>query len=143
MLFRMTRLTLVFLLLVSFSAAAIAEKVPSDAWQTGTLKDTSDTWHSRSAGFVSGTHGNLNGSMVSREYPIVRYVIDAGQYTYEADLVLRHKRDKRPAVTINGPITFAVVKSDLFIQDEQGKEHKLQLARKTLKTAVAQPAEQK
>jgi hypothetical protein len=139
----MTRLTLVFLLLISFSAAATAEKVPSDAWQTGTLKDTSDSWHSRSAGFVNGNHGNLNGSMVSREYPIVHYVVDAGQYIYEADLVLRHKANKRPAVTINGPITFAVVKSDFFIQDEQGKEHKLQLAKKTLKTSIPQAVEQK
>jgi hypothetical protein len=73
--------------------------------------------------------------MVSREYPVVHYIVETDQYVYEADLVLRHKEDKQPAVTVNGPIKFAVVKSDLYVQDEHGKEFKLVSVKKTLKAA--------
>jgi len=109
-------------LLFSF---ALAAKIPADAWQTGTLVSSEESWHSRVAG--------ANGMVVGREYPIVHYVIDTPQYTYEADLVLRHQRDKRPALTVNGPIKFAFVKSDLYIQDENGKEIEVKLTKKTLK----------
>ncbi|MGB0014991.1 MAG: hypothetical protein WBQ03_25590 [Candidatus Sulfotelmatobacter sp.] len=84
-----------------------------------------ESWHSRIAG--------VNGMVVSREYPIVHYVIDTLQYIYEADLALRHQHDKRPALTVNGPIKFAFVKSDLYIQDENRKEIEVKLTKKTLK----------
>jgi hypothetical protein len=113
-------------LFVSFAAAA---KISADAWQTGTLTNSEESWHSRSVGTIN----NGNGVLVGREYPIVHYVIDTPAYAYEVNLVLRHRRDKRPAVTVNGPIKFAFVKSDIYIQDEGGKEIKLTLTKKTLK----------
>lgn len=73
--------------------------------------------------------------MASREYPIVQYTIETATYTYEANLVLRNAKDKQPTVTVNGPIKFAIVKSDFYIQDEQGKERKLVLVKKTLRAA--------
>src|ERR1700680_181007 len=90
-------LLIVVLLFVSFSLAA---KIPADAWQTGTLTSSEESWHSRTVGTIN----NGNGVLVGREYPIVHYVIDGSTYTYEADLVLRHRRDKQPTVTVNGPI---------------------------------------
>lgn len=128
------RLTIGVLLLLWLCCTAVAEKVPSDAWQTGTLKDSSESWHSRSAGTINGNAGyGVHGAMVSREYPIIEYTIETNTYTYEANLVLKHANDKQPPVTVNGPIKFAIVKSDFYIQDEQGKEHKLVLVKKTLK----------
>jgi hypothetical protein len=126
----------------ALSATVRAEKIPADAWQTGTLKDTSESWHSRSAGSIHSYQGNLHGAMASREYPIVHYIVETDQYIYEADLVLRRKGKEQPAVTVNGPIKFAVVKSDLYVQDEQKKEFKLVSLKKTLKTAVLEPAKQ-
>ena len=112
-------------LLFLFVSPSFAGKIPADAWQTGTLVGSEESWHSRVAG--------VNGMVVGREYPIVHYVIDTPQYTYEADLALKHQRDKRPALTVNGPIKFAFVKSDLYIQDENGKEIEVKLTKKTLK----------
>ena len=135
----MTRQTVAIVLLLSFSCVCFAEKVPSEAWQTGTLKDSSESWHSRSAGYINGnsnpTYGGVHGAMASREYPIVQYTIETATYTYEANLVLRNAKDKQPTVTVNGPIKFAIVKSDFYIQDEQGKERKLVLVKKTLRAA--------
>ncbi len=125
---RATRLTLAILLLAVIPS--FAAKVPENAWQAGILRDSSESWHSRTTGVINSSSGVL----VGREYPIVRYMIEAGGYAYEADLVLKHKRDKQPAVTVNGPLKFAFIKSEFFIQDEQGKEFKLVLAKKTLKT---------
>ena len=128
------RQTIGIVLLLSLSCIAFAEKIPADAWQTGTLKDSSESWHSRSAGAINGNTGyGVHGTMVSREYPIVQYSIETDTYTYEANLVLKHAKDKQPPVTVNGPIKFAIIKNDFYIQDEQGKEHKLVLVKKTLK----------
>jgi hypothetical protein len=113
-------------LLLSF---ALAAKVPVDAWQTGTLIGSDESWHSRTVGTINSGSGVL----VGREYPIVHYVIDTVTYTYDADLVLRHRRDKQPAVTVNGPIKYTFVKADMYIQDEGGREIKLRLTKKTLK----------
>jgi hypothetical protein len=110
---------------------ALAVKIPVDAWQTGTLINSEESWHSRTVGTIN----NGSGVLVGREYPIVHYVIDTPTYTYDADLVLRHRRDKQPAVTVNGPIKFTFVKSDMYIQDEDGKEIKLRMTKKTLKQA--------
>ena len=43
------------------------------------------------------------------------------------------EEEKQPPVTVNGPIKFAIVKNDFYIQDDQGKEHKLVLVKKTMK----------
>jgi hypothetical protein len=118
-------LPLIAVLLFLFVSPSFATKIPADAWQTGTLVSSEESSHSRVVG--------VNGTVVGREYPIVHYVIDTPQYIYEANLALRHERDKRPALTVNGPIKFAFVKSDLFIQDEDGKEIEVKLTKKTLK----------
>ena len=82
-------LPLIAVLLFLFVSPSFA-KIPADAWQTGPLVSSEESWHSRVAG--------VNGMVVGREYPIVHYVIDTPQYTYEADLALKHQRDKRPAL---------------------------------------------
>jgi hypothetical protein len=118
-------LPLIAILLLLHVSPSFAAKIPADAWQTGTLASSEESWHSRVAG--------VNGMVVGREYPIVHYIIETSQYTYEADLALKHQREKRPALTVNGPIKFAFVKSDLYIQDENGKEIEVKLTKKTLK----------
>src|ERR1039458_6729416 len=87
--------------LLLLAATVKAGNIPADAWQTGTLRDSSESWHSRSAGVLNGSQGNLNGMVVSREYPIVHYIVETDQYVYEADLTLRHKRDKQTTLTVN------------------------------------------
>jgi hypothetical protein len=92
---RRLSLPLIVILLLLLVSPSFAAKIPADAWQTGTLVSTEESWHSRVAG--------MNGMVVGREYPIVHYVIDTPQYSYEADLALRHQRDKRPALHCEWP----------------------------------------
>lgn len=121
---------LVILLIVSYAAA----KIPDSAWHTGTLKDLTTDRESRLLG--------ANGMLVQAQFLITHYFIETSTYIYEADLRSRAK-DKQPPVTVNGPIRFALVGNDFYIQDEQGKEHKLMLVKKTLKPTAEPNGEQK
>lgn len=135
------RTMLAILLLLPIPTLASAAKIPADAWQTGTLVDSSETWHTRGGGAISSQPGyGIHGAMGSHEYPIVQYTIETDTYTYEADLVLVNARAKRPAVTVKGPIKFTIDKSNFYIQDEQGKQYKLVLDKKTLKATGPQPS---
>jgi hypothetical protein len=124
-------LPFVVVLLWVLSAAA---RVPASAWQSGTLKDLTTDTESRIVG--------LNGMLVQGHIVITHYFIESSAYIYEADLRL-HAKDKQPPVTVNAPIKFALVGSDFYIQDEEGKEHKLMLVKKILKTPAQPTAEQK
>lgn len=130
------RKVLAILLLLFVALPAFSKSVPAEAWQTGTLIDSSESFHTRGGGVVTGNQYGVHGAMGSHEYPIVQYTIETDLLTYQADLVLRRDRDKRPSLTIHGPIKFAILKSDFYIQDERGKEYKLVLDKKTLKTAA-------
>lgn len=132
---RTMRLTLAAFVALTLLTGTVAAKVPADAWQAGTLTDSSETWHSRTVGTLNSNHGML----IGREYPIITYTIEADTFTYEVELTLRHRGDDRPSLTVNGPIKFAIVKSDFFIKDEQGKEFRLILAKKTIKLQPAEP----
>ena len=124
-------LAVLVLLLVSLPAFS---KVPANAWQTGTLADSSESFHTRGGGAITGNQYGLHGAMGTHEYPIVQYTIETDSYIYQANLVLHNDREKRPSLTVHGPIKFAIVKSDLYIQDENGKEYKLVLDKKAMKT---------
>ena len=133
----MRRLFILFTLL-AIPVLTFAAKIPTDAWQSGILKDSSETWHTRGGGAITGNQYGLHGGMGSHEYPIVQYTIETAAYVYEVNLVLVNDRAKRPSLTVNSPIKFAIEKSNFYIKDEQGKQYKLVLDKKTLK-ATAPP----
>lgn len=132
----MRRLFILFVLL-AIPALTFAAKIPADVWQSGTLKDSSETWHTRGGGAITGNQYGLHGAMGNHEYPIVQYTIETAAYVYEVNLVLVNDRAKRPSLTVNGPIQFAIEKSIFYIKDDQGKQYKLILDKKTLKAKTA------
>jgi len=114
--------------------AVFGGKVPAEAWRPGTLADILDEQHTRTTGHTH-THGNRSTSTTTEStYSVPHYVIETDEYRYE---VIGNGGDRRRAlpVTINGPIKYAIVGTDLFVQDERGKEHKMTLVRKTLKVS--------
>lgn len=40
---------------------------------------------------------------------------------------------RRAKLTVNGPVKYAVKKCNLFVVDEDGKEHEIEIVKKTLK----------
>ena len=58
---------------------------------------------------------------------------DAGDLIYVAKRTLTSRRDKQVNVTINTQIKYAIVGSDFFLMDEDGKEHKMSIEEKIAK----------
>ena len=104
---------------------SVSAKVPAAAWQTGTLKDLTTETLSRTIG--------LNGMLAQKHYLVCHYLIESADYVYEATRTI-HSDEKQLEVTVNGPIKFALIGTDFYVQDEKGKEHKLDFVKKTLKT---------
>ncbi|MGO8720771.1 MAG: hypothetical protein ACLQMO_16395 [Acidobacteriaceae bacterium] len=124
-------IALSFVLVVAVSYAA--PKIPDSAWQVGTLRSATSDTHSHLVGMYNNGHG-----MVGEHIRIIwHYTIDGGQYIYEAERTTR-RHGKPLNVTINGPVKFAVVGTDLYLRDDAGKVHKLAIVTKTLKTDVGQ-----
>lgn len=117
------------LVVFMLSIAAVAEKIPDSAWQLGTLRSVTSETRSR----VLGTLNNGTGLVGEQIRIITHYTIETAQYIYQADRTA-NRHDKPLNVTINGPIKFAVVGTDIYVCEDTGKVHKLVVATKTLKT---------
>ena len=119
---------LIVVLLLSLTALA-ATKIPDSAWQTGTLRNVTSDSHSK----MVGAYNNGHGVLTEKVRTVTHYTIEAPQYIYQADR-LTNQHDKPLDVTINGPVKFAVVGTDMYLNDDTGKSHKLTVATKTLRT---------
>ena len=72
------------------------------------------------------------------DYSVPHYIIETDSYIYEIVHTRGHARKKaRMPVTVNGPMKFAIINSDFYLQDEQGQEYKMVVVKKTLKTPPA------
>jgi len=65
---------------------------------------------------------------------IMLYTIDDGKYVWVVSRRMIKKHDKPIEVTINATVKFAVENQDCYLLDDQGKEYKLVVEKKTLKT---------
>lgn len=122
--------SLLLLAAVASVPAVAAKKIPDSAWQTGMLRNVTNDTRSRIIGWTSHNGVGHVGEKVS---VVWHYTIEGQQYTYEADRTAR-QHDKPLDLTINAPVKFAVVGMDLYLTDDGGKAHKLEIATKTLKT---------
>jgi hypothetical protein len=107
--------------LLSIGTSTFAKNKPRD-WQSGTLVDSSTERGTR-------VHGNAYGVNSSRD-DLTFYKIDAGSMMYTCARSLRSRSDKQLDVTINRPVQFALEGSTCYLQDAEGKEHKLSLDQK-------------
>ena len=53
-------------------------------------------------------------------------------YRFDCEHRLRWRWSKRPVVTVGGPVQVSLDKNRLHLKDEAGKEHKLEVLKKTL-----------
>lgn len=123
------RILLCVLLVASFAAPSAAQKIQDSDWKIGKLTDIRFEKDSRIVGIA-----NPNGGMLAeRRNDSTYYEIDAGDLVYVVKQTLTHKRDRQLNLTVNGPVKYAVVKEDFYVLDEDGKQHKLSIEKKTLK----------
>jgi len=138
------QLSVVCLTVALTVASQAAEKARN--WHTGKVID------SQSNRYIAGTVGNANttpgmgepggpfatfpkttNSSQRAVYRVnVTFTIEAEQYVYEAQERVR-KSSRAANLTVNGPVKYAIEKRKLFVIDEDGKEHEMELVKKILR----------
>ena len=129
--------------------AAGAEKVRD--WQTGKVLDsersryfagTVGSANTTGTAQANGNYGTYQGNTNSSQTAVYRvfetFLIEGDTYAYLAQERLRWRWSKAANLTVNGPVKYAVEKRKLFVIDEDGKEHEMEIVKKILR----QPAEQ-
>ena len=76
---------------------------------------------------------NGHGSLVEKHRTHDYYTIDAGEMIYVAVRETHLRGDKPLNVTVNAPIKYAIKGHDVYLMDDDGKQHKLSLQKKILK----------
>ena len=137
-----------------FSLAVILLCVcqPSNAekqrnWQTGKVLDSERSRYFAGTVGSSNTNGsygngsyneNSNGSQTAVYRVYQNFVIEGDQYAYLAQEHLKWRWSKAANLTVNGTVKYAVEKRNLYVIDDDGKEHEMEIIKKTLK--VPEPA---
>ena len=132
------------ILLLGICQLSNAEKQRN--WQTGKVLDSERSRYF--AGTVgssntNGTYGNggynanSNGSQTAVYRVYQDFVIEGDQYAYLAQEHLKWRWSKAANLTINGPVKYAVEKRNLYVIDDDGKEHEMEITKKTLKIPEA------
>jgi hypothetical protein len=139
---RTLRLAVLGSLVFSICVFATAEKQRD--WKTGRVLDSERSHYF--AGTVGGANtsgtvndnGNYNGTTNSSQTAIYRvyetFVIEGDTYVYQAQEHIKWRWSKPANLTVNGPVKYAVEKRKLYVIDEDGKEHEMEIVKKTLKT---------
>jgi hypothetical protein len=120
---------------------AVAAKVPDSSWQTGILTDLVDETHTVNTEYEHAYGTHRHSTSTESSYTIPHYIIETDKYIYEAIANGGYRR-RVLNLTVNSPLKYAIVGTAFYIQDEDGKERKMTILKKTLK-ARADPAEQK
>ena len=134
----------IFLLLTLLTASeVVAAEKPRD-WQTGKVLDSQSQRYfagTVGSGSTNGTvntdtgtyHDQSNNSSTAIYRVYETFLIEGDQYVYLAQEHLRWRWSKAANVTVNGPVKYAVEKRKLYVVDEDGKEHEMDIVKKTLR----------
>lgn len=106
----------------------------------GTIGDVSTQGEAR----ASGNRATYEEKSDTSETPVYRtyntVIIEGATHGYVARQRKRFGWSKLANLTVNGPVKFTIEKRNLYLIDDDGKEHKLEIVKQVLKP---KPAEQK
>jgi hypothetical protein len=142
--FRVTVLGLAFFLPPPPHNAMGAEK--QRYWQTGKVLDsqrsryfagTMGTTNTTGTAQANSNNGTYQGTTTSSERAVYRvyetFLIEGETHAYLAQERMRWKWSRPANLTVNGPVKFAIEKRNLFVIDEDGKEHEMEIVKKVLR----------
>lgn len=85
----------------------------------------------------TGNYGTYHGSTSTSQTAIYRvyetFIIEGETYTYVAQERLRWRWSKPANLTVNGPVRYAVEKRKLYVIDDDGKEHEMEVVKRILR----------
>jgi hypothetical protein len=133
-----------FAIFIPPNRATCAEKIR--AWQTGKILDsqrsryfagTVGSANTNGTAQANGNYGTYQGNTNSSERAVYRvfetFLIEGDTHAYLAEERLRWRWSKPANVTVNAPVKFTVEKHKLFVIDEDGKEHEMEIVKKVLR----------
>lgn len=145
----MFRYCIAVVLLLTLTHVATGAEKKRD-WQMGRVLDsqrnryfagTVGSANTTGTAQTSGDYGTYQGNTSSSQMAVYRvyqtFLIEGETHAYLAQERLRWKWSKAANLSVNGPAKFAVEKRKLFVIDEDGKEHEMEIVKKVLR----QPAE--
>lgn len=132
-------------MLLFFSTIALGGEKARD-WQTGKVLDTERSRYFAGTISSANTTGNLqtyggygtyqgytNGSQIAVYRTYQTFLIEGETHAYLAQERLRWRWSKPANLTVNGPVRFAVEKRKLFVIDDDGKEHEMEIVKRVLR----------
>jgi hypothetical protein len=136
---------LLFLTLVLTATSATAAEKQRD-WQTGKVVDTErNSYYAGTIGNsnttgsaqANGNYGTYQGTTTTTHTAVYRvyetFIIEGDTYAYVAQERLRWRWSKPANLTVNGPVKYAIEKRKLYVSDDDGKEHEMEVVKKILK----------
>lgn len=126
--FRTRSLAVMCIALSCLTTPALYSKAKARDWRDGVLLDSNTE---RGKRLIPTQYGSI-----SARDDVTYYNIDDGKMIYVVARTLKSRRDKALDVTINGHVQFAIDGGTCYLQDAEGKEHKL-----TIEKKIAKPAE--
>lgn len=120
-------------------------------WQTGKVLDTEASREfvgtvgdvtTKGEARASGNRATYQGKSSTSETAVYRVyntvIIEGKTHGYVARQQKRFRWSKVANLTVNGPVKFAVEKRNLYLIDDDGKEHKLEIVKQVLKPKTDQ-----
>jgi hypothetical protein len=138
-------LQFVLLMILITAATSFATDKERD-WQTGKVVDsernryfagTVGSANTTGTAQATGNYGTYQGSTNTSQTAVYRvyetFIIEGETYAYVAQERLRWRWSKPANLTVNGPVKYAVEKRKLYVIDEDGKEHEMEVVKRILK----------
>jgi hypothetical protein len=121
-----------------------AEKLRN--WQTGKVLDsqrsryfagTVGNANTTGRAQANGNYGTYQGNTSSTQTAVYRvfetFLIEGETHAFLARERLKWRWSKPANLTVNGPVKFAVEKRKLYVLDEDGKEHDMEVMKRILR----------
>ena len=99
----------------------------------GTVGNANTTGTAQATGNYGTYQGNTNSSQTAIYRVFENFLIEGETYAYLGQERLRWRWSKPANLTVNGLVKYAVEKRKLFVIDDDGKEHEMEIIKKTLR----------
>lgn len=99
----------------------------------GTVGSANTTGNAQTYGGYGTYRGHTNTSQTAVYRTYQTFLIEGETHAYLAQQRLRWRWSKPANLTVNGPVKFAVNKRKLFVIDEDGKEHEMEIIKRVLR----------
>lgn len=96
-------------------------------WQTGKVLD------SERSSYLAGTVGKAARSQRAVYAVYETFMIETDSFVYVAEERIKWRWSKLAILTVGAPVKFAIEKRKLFVMDEEGKEHVMEITKRILR----------